>query len=102
LRTRAADKIVSINPAGKLGKFIPRDDKTFEVTPQSREELETFLTGTQQVCPDQHALFLTLARSGMRLGEVLALKWATYSSATARRQRNNPQPPATRDRTGER
>ena len=36
------DKIISINPAGKLGKFIPRDEETFEVTPLSREELETF------------------------------------------------------------
>ena len=69
------DKVISINPAGKLGKFIPRDEETFEVTPLSREELEQFLAGAQQICPDQHALFLTLARSGMRLGEVLALKW---------------------------
>jgi integrase len=69
------DKIISINPAGKLGKFIPRDEETFEVTPLSRDELETFLTGAQEICPDQYALFLTLARSGMRLGEVLALKW---------------------------
>ena len=45
------------------------------MTPLSREELEQFLTGAQQVCPDQHALFLTLARGGMRLGEVLGLKW---------------------------
>jgi integrase len=69
------DKIISINPAGKLGKFIPRDEETFEVTPLSREELEQFIAGAQQVCPDHHVLFLTLARTGMRLGEVLALKW---------------------------
>jgi integrase len=75
LNSAIEDKIISINPAGKLGKFIPRDEETFEVTPLSREELEQFLTGAQQVCPDQHALFLTLARTGMRLGEVLALKW---------------------------
>ena len=56
------DGIISLNPAGKLGKFIPRDEETFEVTPLSREELEQFLEGTKQVCSDQYPLFLTLAR----------------------------------------
>ena len=69
------DGIISLNPAGKLGKFIPRDEETFEVTPLSREELEQFLEGTKQVCSDQYPLFLTLARAGLRLGEGLALKW---------------------------
>jgi hypothetical protein len=45
------DKVISINPAGKLGKFIPRDEENFEVTPLSREEFEQFLTGAQQDAP---------------------------------------------------
>jgi integrase len=68
------DSILSLNPAAKLGKFIPRDEDHFEVSPLSQNELEQFLRAALKTCPEQHPLFLTLARTGMRLGEVLALK----------------------------
>ncbi|HST09045.1 MAG TPA: site-specific integrase [Terriglobales bacterium] len=61
--------------AGKLGKFIPRDQDNFEVVPLTQAELEAFLDAALEVCPEQHSLFLALARTGMRLGEVLALRW---------------------------
>ena len=69
------DGIISANPAGKLGKFIPRDGDHFEVSPLTREELERFLAAALEICPEQYSLFLTLARTGMRLGEVLGLRW---------------------------
>ena len=75
LNSAIEDGLISSNPAGKLGKFIPRDEDHFEVNPLTSDELETFLSAVLIVCPDHHPLFLTLARTGMRLGEVLALKW---------------------------
>src|SRR5207244_8155333 len=69
------DGIISANPAGKLGKFIPRAGDHFEVSPLTREELERFLAAALEICPEQYSLFLTLARTGMRLGEVLGLRW---------------------------
>ncbi len=41
----------------------------------TKSELESFLSAVQEVCPEQYALFLTFARTGMRRGEVLALRW---------------------------
>jgi integrase len=69
------DKIITINPAAKLGRFIPKDDDQFEVSPLTQDELQKFLNAALRTCPDQHPLFLTLARTGMRVGEVVALKW---------------------------
>jgi integrase len=69
------DGIISTNVAGKLGRFIPRDEDNFEVVPLTQTELEAFLEAALLLCPDQYPLFLTLARTGMRLGEVLALRW---------------------------
>jgi integrase len=69
------DGIISTNVAGKLGRFIPRDEDNFEVVPLTQTEVKAFLEAALLLCPDQYPLFLTLARTGMRLGEVLALRW---------------------------
>jgi integrase len=69
------DGIISTNAAGKLGRFIPRDEDNFEVVPLTQTELEALLGAALLLCPDLYPLFLALARTGMRLAEVLALRW---------------------------
>jgi len=41
----------------------------------TRYETETFLTGVKDVCPEWFPFFLTALRSGLRKGELIALKW---------------------------
>ena len=82
------DKIITTNPAAKLGRFIPKDEDRFEVSPLTQDELQKFLNATQRTCPDQYPLFLTLARTGMRVGEVVALKWGDVQFGEDENDRN--------------
>ena len=41
----------------------------------TRDEVERFLAGVQDICPDGHPFFLTALRAGLRKGELIALKW---------------------------
>jgi integrase len=38
-------------------------------------EVQTFLEAANEVCPDYYGLFLTAVRSGLRRGELVALRW---------------------------
>jgi integrase len=46
-----------------------------EIQPFTREEAHTFLTTVETGCPEYYAFFLCALRTGMRLGELLALQW---------------------------
>ena len=69
------DGLIQTNPASKMGRFIESDSEKFEPVALTKTELESFLSAVQEVCPEHYALFLTFARTGMRRGEVLALRW---------------------------
>ncbi len=70
------DGILSSNPAARVGRVLaPRRKATQEIHPLSREELTLFLKTVEQHAQYHYPLFLCLARTGMRLGEVLALQW---------------------------
>ncbi len=76
LRHAVEDEIIASNPAIQVGRFLQqRQAPHQEITPLTREELGQFLTTLQAQAPDHYPLFLCLARTGMRLGEVLALQW---------------------------
>jgi integrase len=60
------------NPAARVGKFIGRSRPEVEIfTP---EELARLLQRTAEEMPEAYPLVLTLARTGLRIGEALTLQ----------------------------
>jgi integrase len=71
------DNKVGLNPAAKLDKWLkPKDVPAEEPKdPFTAIELELYLNTVRKHHPRYYPFFLTLARTGMRLGEALALQW---------------------------
>ena len=69
-------EIIIANPAQKLGKgFLQAEDNKEDVNPLTPDELKLLLDTVKKHFPEHYTLFLLLARTGMRIGEALALKW---------------------------
>lgn len=72
------DGHIKENPATALGR--PGFRRGIRLTPSirafSEADLARFLAATEEFCPDYYPLFLTLARTGCRPGEALALRWS--------------------------
>lgn len=73
--TAIEDGLVQTNPAGKLGRFIHTEKPERRASALTREEAEAFLKMSLEQKPRFYPLFLTALRAGLRLGELLALKW---------------------------
>jgi integrase len=72
----ALDKeLISANPALNLGKILKRKDKKADVNQLTADELNQLLETVQEHFSEHYTLFLLLARTGIRIGEALALKW---------------------------
>ena len=69
------DETIQTNPAHKLGKIFKTQDKRKDVDFLTKEELKRLLDTVQVHFPRHYALFLLLARTGLRIGEALALQW---------------------------
>jgi integrase len=76
------DGLISTNPALALGRWIGRrsdspndDDCPAAIRPFAEEELARLKEAARELCPSYYPLFLTLARTGCRPGEALALRW---------------------------
>ena len=67
------DELIQFNPAARTGKMIKKDDKP-EIRPFTWGEKTKFEETVQKHYPRYYAFFLTALRTGMRLGELLALK----------------------------
>jgi integrase len=72
------DELLPANPAFRMGRHVRGgdDDATPEIQPLTRDEAHAFLTTTKAHFPEWYAFFLCSLRTGMRLGELLALQWA--------------------------
>ena len=68
------DEVISVNPAHRLGRVIPTPKK-IAVDPLTREELSRLLNSFSEHFPRYYPLVLTLARTGLRIGEATALQW---------------------------
>jgi integrase len=75
LNSAVEDGFIKVNPAHRMGRFLPADPEKFEPVALTREEAQSFLAAVEQVCPDFYLLFLTLLRTGLRWGELAALRW---------------------------
>jgi len=70
------DQVIGNNPAQRLGKLIKPKSRRLEVQPLTRQELSLLLDTAAKKFPRHYPLILLLARTGLRLGEALALQWA--------------------------
>jgi integrase len=70
------DEIIPGNPALNLGKVLPKRIVDQDIDPLTADELYHPLNIAQNRFPRHYPLFLLLARTGVRIGEEIALKWA--------------------------
>jgi integrase len=68
------DELIPINPAAGVRKVIGKGDPV-EINPFSAEELNALLETVEKYFPSHYPMFLLLARTGMREGEAIGLKW---------------------------
>ena len=71
------DEVITQNPAHRLGKIFGKKEveKISMIDPLNREELALFLETINKHYPLYYPFALTLARTGMRLGEAIGLQW---------------------------
>jgi len=70
------EEIVSSNPVAGITKRLELKREKKDVEPLTSEELVLFLAVCESLVPEYYAFFLMAARTGMRLGEVLAVRWS--------------------------
>jgi integrase len=68
------DEIIESNPASRTGKLIKKTDSTKNIYPFTWEEKELFEKTLRKHFERHYPLFLTALRTGLRVGEVIALK----------------------------
>jgi len=69
------DGLISANPVSRLGRLIKGKERKADVNPLTRDEARDFLKTVQDHYPRYYPFFLCALRTGMRLGELLALEW---------------------------
>ena len=71
------DGLILVNPAARLDRFLNAKDQSLsnEISPYSAKELEIYLETVRSHFAEHFPMFLTLARTGLRLGEALGLQW---------------------------
>ncbi len=72
------EEVVTVNPCSNLLKRLNlKRDKGGHLDPFNREETRHFLNICQEHFPDDYSFFFCAFRTGLRLGELLALEWST-------------------------
>jgi integrase len=69
------DEVVTVNPVLGLGKIIPSTDTMNEINPLTAQELSQLLATFEEHFSKHYTIALLLSRTGMRIGEAIALKW---------------------------
>jgi len=70
------EEIIVVNPASGITRNLQlRRDRKTECEPLTKEEVNLFLDTCRTQAPEHYPFFLTAFRTGMRLGELLGLKW---------------------------
>jgi integrase len=66
---------MTANPALKPGKFLPKIARRHKIAPLTRAEVAALLETAKDKLPRYFPLFLCAVRTGLRMGELLALQW---------------------------
>ncbi len=69
------DEVVNFNPASRVGRFNKRRGDEKIIGPLRREELNTLLETAKEKMPHHYPLLLCAARTGMREGELIGLRF---------------------------
>jgi integrase len=70
-------EVIQANPALQLGKgLLQKKEQKEDINPLTSDELKLLLDTVKKHFPGHYTLFLLHARTGMRIGEALALKWS--------------------------
>lgn len=76
LNTAIRDRLLTSNPAARLGKLVSAGVEAEAVEILTPNELVTLLATVEaHDCAALYPFVLTLARTGLRLGEAVALEW---------------------------
>ncbi len=79
LNAAVDDGVLLSNPADRLGRQLrlakPPKARQEEIKAMTQDQLSAFLAKTVDIDRRFYPLFLLLARSGLRIGEALAVKW---------------------------
>ncbi|MBL7178914.1 MAG: site-specific integrase [Desulfobacterales bacterium] len=71
------EELIEANPvSGILKRLKLERNKKITIEPMTQEEVELFLETCQTYWPEHFTFFLCAFRTGMRLGEILALQWS--------------------------
>ena len=71
------EELIEANPvSGILKRLKLERNKKITIEPMTQEEVELFLSTCQTYWLEQYIFFLCAFRTGMRLGEILALQWS--------------------------
>jgi len=69
------DGLLTVNHSLKPGTFLPKVSKSRSVNPLTREEVAVLLEKAKEKRVRYYPLFLCAVRTGLRMGELLALQW---------------------------
>ncbi|MFZ0927896.1 MAG: tyrosine-type recombinase/integrase [Syntrophobacteraceae bacterium] len=71
------EELIPVNPAiGIIKKLQLERDKKISIKPLNLKEVQVFLDACTKHYPEHYPFFLCAFRTGMRLGELLAVKWS--------------------------
>jgi integrase len=74
LNTRVEDELIGKNPAARAGRMLFTDRRGKKIEALSRGVLAFLLQTAAEKMPQAYPIILLLARTGMRIGEELALQ----------------------------
>ena len=69
------DEVILSNPGHNIGKIFKKQQSKLTIEPCTQEELKELLDTAKINFPKHYPMFLTLARTGIRLGECTGLQW---------------------------
>ena len=69
------DEVILSNPGHNIGKIFKKQQSKLIIEPCTQEELKELLDTAKINFPKHYPMFLTLARTGIRLGECTGLQW---------------------------
>jgi integrase len=75
------DGLIEASPATGLSNRIPRQRHDGKSKAMTRDELVKFITVARESGSGYNLLFVLMARTGLRLGEALALQWSEIDTA---------------------